>query len=186
MKKHATVAVEVLSTLRKPVLRGAEIGVWEGVLSRDLLTAFSELTLQMVDLWAPFASDSQFYLTSHQGKSDAAKFKKVKQSAESNVRRFGSRAKMMQQSSLSASRVVEGGLDFVFLDADHVYQAVVDDLAAWYPLLRSGGVFLGHDYGAQRRKWGVKRAADKFTERMNLQVQVHLGAKVFWIFKPSS
>jgi hypothetical protein len=46
-------------------------------------------------------------------------------------------------------------LDFVFIDGDHTYESVMDDIGAWLPKVRSGGVIGGHDY----RVWsGVTRA----------------------------
>jgi hypothetical protein len=41
-----------------------------------------------------------------------------------------------------------GKLDFVYLDADHAHASVKADLAAWFPLVKSGGVFAGHDWVA--------------------------------------
>lgn len=43
-------------------------------------------------------------------------------------------------------RLWNGGLDFVYLDADHSYAAVISDIEAWYPLVRSGGIICGHDF----------------------------------------
>jgi predicted O-methyltransferase YrrM len=37
-------------------------------------------------------------------------------------------------------------LDFVFIDAGHLYHEVTADMNAWYPKVKSGGVFAGHDY----------------------------------------
>ena len=37
-------------------------------------------------------------------------------------------------------------LDFIYIDARHDYKAVWDDLEAWFPKLRKGGLFSGHDY----------------------------------------
>jgi hypothetical protein len=37
-------------------------------------------------------------------------------------------------------------LDFVYIDANHKYDAVKKDLELWYPKVRKGGVFAGHDY----------------------------------------
>ncbi len=52
-----------------------------------------------------------------------------------------------------------GGVDLVFLDGDHRYDAVVDDIAGAIGLLRPGGILAGHDYG--HRDWpGVRRAVD--------------------------
>jgi len=37
-------------------------------------------------------------------------------------------------------------LDFVYIDADHSYNAVKEDIAAWAPKVRRGGIVAGHDY----------------------------------------
>jgi hypothetical protein len=36
--------------------------------------------------------------------------------------------------------------DFVYIDADHTYKAVMEDLTAWYPKVKIGGVICGHDF----------------------------------------
>lgn len=43
-------------------------------------------------------------------------------------------------------RLWNGGLDFVYLDADHSYTAVQNDIEAWLPLIRPGGIICGHDF----------------------------------------
>lgn len=50
-------------------------------------------------------------------------------------------------------------VDLVFLDADHDYEAVEADIAAWAPHVRPGGILCGHDYGGFE---GVTRAVDEF------------------------
>lgn len=50
-------------------------------------------------------------------------------------------------------------LDLVFIDGDHRYEAVLDDIDNYLPLVRSGGILGGHDYGHKRYP-GVKRAVD--------------------------
>jgi predicted O-methyltransferase YrrM len=37
-------------------------------------------------------------------------------------------------------------LDFVFIDAGHLTHEVLADMNAWYPKVKSGGIFAGHDY----------------------------------------
>merc|ERR1740121_1256224 len=49
-------------------------------------------------------------------------------------------------SAMAASTVADGELDFVYLDARHDLAGVVADIRAWWPKVRPGGVFAGHDY----------------------------------------
>lgn len=36
--------------------------------------------------------------------------------------------------------------DLVYIDADHIYESVKDDIAAWFPKVKPGGWITGHDY----------------------------------------
>lgn len=48
-------------------------------------------------------------------------------------------------------------VEFVFIDATHTYEAVKQDIAAWLPKIKSGGIIAGHDYDWK----GVARAVDE-------------------------
>ena len=47
--------------------------------------------------------------------------------------------------------------DMIFLDADHSYEAIKQDIEAWYPKVIPGGVLCGHDYGMETYP-GVEKA----------------------------
>ena len=49
-------------------------------------------------------------------------------------------------------------LDFVYIDADHRYEAVKADILAWLPKVKKNGWLCGHDYG---EKDGVTKAVDE-------------------------
>lgn len=68
------------------------------------------------------------------------------------------RVVLLKKPSTEAARWLMDGfgrfLDFVFIDADHSEGAVKDDIRAWLPLVKPGGVLCGHDL-----PWpGVERA----------------------------
>lgn len=70
--------------------------------------------------------------------------------------------------------------DVIYIDASHEYDAVLADLTAYWPLLKSGGVLMGDDYD---QFWsGVQRAVDDFCERNN--VTKELSGVVWTIKKP--
>lgn len=45
----------------------------------------------------------------------------------------------------AASTYPNGSLDFVFIDGRHDYSSIMEDLNAWVPKVKSGGVIAGHD-----------------------------------------
>lgn len=47
-------------------------------------------------------------------------------------------------------------VDFVFIDADHEYESVYNDIMAWGEIVKDGGWIGGHDYGWET----VKRAVE--------------------------
>jgi predicted O-methyltransferase YrrM len=49
-------------------------------------------------------------------------------------------------SEFAADYIKNQSLDLVFIDADHSYEAVVQDIKIWIPKIRSGGIIAGHDY----------------------------------------
>ena len=53
------------------------------------------------------------------------------------------------------TRTVAGGLDVLFVDGDHKYEAVVADIKSWRPKMRTGALMCGHDF---TNKCGVEPA----------------------------
>jgi predicted O-methyltransferase YrrM len=51
-------------------------------------------------------------------------------------------------------------IDFLFLDADHEYRAVKEDLRLWFPKIKKGGIIAGHDYNES--SCGVRQAVDEY------------------------
>lgn len=55
--------------------------------------------------------------------------------------------RFIQSGSADAARhFADGSVDFVFIDADHVYPRVIEDIRAWLPKIKPGGIMAGHDY----------------------------------------
>ena len=51
-------------------------------------------------------------------------------------------------------------LDMVYVDGDHRYEAVLEDIKGWFPKLRKGGIMSGHD-------WSFKAVQKALSEVFN-------------------
>jgi predicted O-methyltransferase YrrM len=52
--------------------------------------------------------------------------------------------------SVSFGKLWTRPIDFIFIDGNHSYEGVRDDLNTWAPFLRSGGVLSAHDVFSPR------------------------------------
>ena len=69
--------------------------------------------------------------------------------------------KTMRLTSLEAAKLFpDGSLCCVYIDADHTFDSVTEDIKAWLPKVRSGGVLCGHDYSGGWQP--VVDAVDKY------------------------
>lgn len=59
---------------------------------------------------------------------------------------FGDRSVMLRNlSSDAASLFKDNSLDFVYIDGNHMYEYVLEDLKLWYPKIKPGGILAGDD-----------------------------------------
>jgi hypothetical protein len=137
--------------------RGAEIGVWKGEYSAALCAANPNLGLICVDGWAP-------YPDYFEQKNTAERLEQAYQVARQRLAPYHC-AFIRKPSHEAAPWVLDGSLDFVYIDGNHTYEAVMRDLACWVPKVRPGGVISGHDFGTKPSKHiDVERAVRDFTE----------------------
>ncbi len=82
-----------------------------------------------------------------------ARFEETK----SNLKRFSHITEFLRMYTSEAAKLVpDNSLDYIYVDARHDYCGVREDLRTWWPKLRMGGIFAGHDYlsGAEAQKLG--------------------------------
>jgi cephalosporin hydroxylase len=63
----------------------------------------------------------------------------------------------------------DNSLDFVFIDASHDYQSVKQDIEAWLPKVRSGGIIAGHDYEPNEFPGVVQAVNEAFNGRHTME-----------------
>ena len=89
----------------------------------------------------------------------------------SNIEPVKSVVNPIRNTSIEASKLYEdNSLDFVFLDAAHDYENVKNDIDAWYPKVKSGGVLAGHDYSSAWHE--VVHAVNTFLKEKNYSLYI--------------
>lgn len=133
---------------------GAEIGTGHGVLGEFLLQSNPQLHLVQIG-----------YYPKQKASGDSGL--RAKKSWLSRINPYMNRITVIQQPSSKAASVIENEtLDFVFIDGDHSYESVLEDIQLWYPKVREGGMVSGHDYDLTRKKlFGVIRAVRQYFKK---------------------
>ena len=99
---------------------GAEIGVAHGEYSECLLKGIPGLKLYGIDLWQPYDSSGVC--------PQSEKTKNYEKLARERTKEYD--CEMMKGwSSESVKRFRDESLDFVFIDGNHAYEYVVEDIA---------------------------------------------------------
>jgi hypothetical protein len=81
--------------------------------------------------------------------------------------------------SLTWAAVWPHPVAMVYIDADHEYEAVKADIAAWWPHVLPGGILAGHDYHLFP---GVKQAVDEWWSANGLECFTE--GEVWYVQKP--
>lgn len=143
-----------------------EIGTHRGEFADALLRTWPVGMLWCVDPWAcPPGYDEQVkflwggtqqdafdHCSKHLRKYYAGRFELIRMRSEDAVSKFH-----------------EGTLDFVYVDGDHRYEQVLQDLAWWWSKVKPGGILAGHDFvqPGEGHSWAgqVQKALFKFADR---------------------
>ena len=121
---------------RKKVI-GAEIGVQKGINSKSILKELNVKKLYLIDAWLNYEELYTKFL-------QETNFELI-------LKRFSNNKKVeiIREFSKDAIKFVkDDSLDFVYIDANHAFEFVYQDIKLWYKKVKIGGVVAGHDiYG---------------------------------------
>jgi len=123
---------------------GAELGVSDGKFTHYLVKTLPELRMISVDLWSSQPGNDgkpggESYETWDHEKSYREFLEKIEPHKDRvTVHRM--------PTSAAASRIGDESLDFVFIDACHAFDCVVEDIRSWEPKVKTGGMVIGHDW----------------------------------------
>ena len=134
----------------KGKLIGCEVGVAQGTHALDIVSTLY-CHLYLVDIWEPYEE------TISTGEKSQLSISEFKPYMVAN-RLSGYSYTIIQGESVEVAKTFKDKFfDFVYIDANHTYKNVKEDILAWLPKVKDGGILGGHDYN-----WGgVRRAVDE-------------------------
>lgn len=160
---------------RKKLKIGVEIGVAFGGHAESILKTSTVDRLYGIDPYVHIDGyDDPMNLTQEE-------FDQVCSFTLERLARYGNRYQHIRKMSEDAVKDIHE-VDFVYIDVDHSYKGVWNDLCIWYSKVRVGGVIGGHDYNHPNFP-GVKQAVDEFfVKRFGWEIHVE-GEGVWWVEK---
>lgn len=149
-------------------LTGIEIGVWAGENAENMLKVLKIKKLYLIDPYIPYALHS-----------DPVHMRKPMQVlAEAKQRAERENTEFIIKKSVDAVNDVPE-VDFIYIDGDHSYEAVKQDIELYYPKARLA--IGGHNF--QGEHLGLCRAVIEFAQNNNLNLKLRAQTPDWWIIK---
>ena len=121
-------------------LIGAEIGVYKGEHAESLLENLSIKRLYLID---PY----ELYEEYEEGKShygvDQDSLEIAEEEARKRLENYSDRIVCVKKKSGEALENIPDKLDFVYIDGNHQYESIKEDIKNYYPKIREGGIWGG-------------------------------------------
>ena len=162
---------------------GAFLGKSSACMAVEILNSEKDIRFDVVDSWeAEGYGASQYFLPNK--REAEAHGSSLYQDFVFNVCRTPDLWRIVKpvklRSAVAAALYAPESIDFLFLDADHRYEEVVNDLAAWTTKIKPDGVIAGHDFNNAELYWAV-------VERFSLKVGAIRTTKnrLCWIHDPT-
>ena len=141
--------------------KGAEVGVYRGRFTEALCAGVPGLELTGIDAWKIYDSYNEYAVDDLENEAF--------EEAKARTKKYN--VKLIKAWSMDAVKdFADESLDFVFIDANHDFEHVVEDIAAWSKKVRKGGIVCGHDYvKSQKYKFGVVDAVNGWCSAYNIK-----------------
>lgn len=157
-----------LLPLIAPAGIGAEIGVLKGEFSAQLLHSCAPQRLHLIDPWEEQTGDYRFDLSNTNQSTQNELHDHVRQTFASEIA-AGQVVLHREYSNKAAPGFADGYFDWIYIDGDHTYKGVTDDLELYAPKLKGTGLILGDDFINSayyiQMKFGVVEAVQDFVRK---------------------
>lgn len=153
-------------------LTGCELGVCKGFTLRHFLDLAPEITkVYAIDSWTPYMD--------WWGPVTQSMVDNWREYAMKLLNPYMNRIEILEMdATLAASYIPDQSLDYIFIDGDHSYEAVVRDLDNYWNKVRLGGIFSGHDWHLP----AVNQAVNEFRHKNNITSEIRFTESNVWFW----
>ncbi len=160
-----------IDTIKKELgtgLVGAEIGVNKGYNASYICNIIQPKILYLIDPWNNFFDSTSGEII---GEAQCIMARELLQPFTC--------CNFIHKTSFEAiNDFFNESLDFVYIDADHSYNAVLSDMTIWYPKIRTGGIVSGHDFTTT----SVSEAVKLFCQKTRIE-KLYTQNEDWWLIK---
>ena len=129
-------SIEIMNKVfNNKLVKGVEIGVFRGDNSKNILDSLNIEKLYLIDTWKGYSGIER-------------KWKCQEENYNFVINRFKeySNVEIIRNFSEKASKsFLDNSLDFVYIDANHSYKYVFQDISLWTLKVKKNGFIAGHD-----------------------------------------
>ena len=139
---------------------GVEVGTDHGQYAQQLCAGILGLKLYCVDPWVAYTEGNEVHTQEEMNQ--------IYEEALERTKAFN--CIPLRETSMGAvNRFDDDSLDFVFVDGNHSYDFVLEDIREWYRKVKPGGIIAGHDYKIDpENDYGVIEAVNVFVAEKNI------------------
>ena len=133
------------------LLIGCEIGVNLGHGARAILEYLNIKKLYLIDPYKPYTEGRYQY-----------DYTKNYNAAKTTLHKHKEKIQFIKEESSKAyNKITDNTLDFIYIDGNHSYKYVRDDIRLYFDKVKTGGIFGGDNYHATYHD-GVVKAVNEF------------------------
>lgn len=153
-------------------LTGCELGVCKGFTLRHFLDLAPQITkVYAVDSWTPYMD--------WWGPVTQQMVDNWREYAMTLLDPYMDKIELLEMdATMAASYIPDQSLDYIFIDGDHSYSAVVRDLDNYWDKVKTDGIFAGHDWNLP----AVNQAVNEFRQKNNITSEIRFTQSNVWFW----
>lgn len=141
---------------------GVEIGTDRGGYAQDICKRAPEIKLHTFDPWFPYTEGDVV--------KDEVRMQEIEKEARGVLSAYPNCVVEKATSMEAVKSFEDNSIDFVFIDGNHEYEYVYEDVVEWTKRVRPGGIVSGHDYvESEERKYGVVEAVNQYVAEQGIE-----------------